>query len=181
MSASSDAHAVARFGPEATSAGAARRFVSDTLASWGCAGLEDVATLLVSELVGNVILHAGTEIDVEVRRSSGVLRVAVRDRSPVLPARKHYSRTSTTGRGLGLVEDLARRWGVEPTTDGKAVWFELEESTTAGTIGDAAELRLEDWDDVEDWGEEPLGSSRPEAASPCGGLAMAGGEMSARR
>ena len=172
MSASSDAQVVARFGPDGTSAGAARRFVSDTLASWSLLGLEELATLLVSELVGNVILHAGTELDVELRRSSGVLRVAVRDLSLVLPARKHYSRTSTTGRGLGLVEDLAMRWGVDRTTDGKAVWFELAEAS-AGATTTSVEFGFDDWPDLEEWGREPQNPAHP-PASPSGGLAMAG-------
>ena len=29
------------------------------------------------------------------------------------------------GRGLYLVDQLASRWGSRPTTDGKAVWFEI--------------------------------------------------------
>lgn len=178
MTAGSHPRVVARFGPDGASASAARRFVADTLASWDLAGLEEMATLLVSELVGNVILHAGTHLDVELRRSSGVLRVIVRDRSSVLPTRKHYSPTSTTGRGLGLVEDVAMRWGVEPTTDGKAVWFELDESSSLATH--AAELRLDDCGELEGWDEESS-SSRPGTARPSGGLVMAGSGAQATR
>lgn len=120
---------------EGSSAGAARRFLSATLSAWADDALTDVATLLVSELVGNVVLHAGGELDVVVRRLPTAVRVEVHDRSPRLPVRKHYSTTATTGRGLGLVEDLSRRWGVERGPGGKAVWFEL----------DAAPIGASDW------------------------------------
>ena len=52
----------AAFGAHPTSAGAARRFVDSTLRTWSCDHLVDIATLLVSELVGNAILHAGTTV-----------------------------------------------------------------------------------------------------------------------
>lgn len=135
----------AHFGAGWESAGAARRFVSATLASWGCDAFDYVATLLVSELVSNALLHAGTELDVVLRRPDGGIRVEVHDRTHRLPARKHYSVTSTTGRGLALVEDLARDWGAEVTAEGKFVWFEFDEgglSTDQSLIG---EFELDDW------------------------------------
>ncbi len=40
---------------------------------------------------------------------------------------------ATTGRGLGLVADLADHWGCEATSDGKVVWFTvLPDATAAG-------------------------------------------------
>jgi hypothetical protein len=61
-----------------------------------------------------------------VRCEAGVLRVAVADGSRLLPVVKSYDRTAVTGRGLQLVAELADRWGVEFTDNGKVVWFELE-------------------------------------------------------
>ena len=123
--------AEAHFPNEGSSAGAARRFVTVSLQAWGLEGLEDVACLLVSELASNVVLHAGTELDVHLRRADGRLRVEVHDGSSRMPERKFYSPTSTTGRGLVFLAKLAQTWGTEPTGAGKVVWFELDEAAAA--------------------------------------------------
>jgi anti-sigma regulatory factor (Ser/Thr protein kinase) len=115
----------AHFPGDAASAGPARRFLAATLDAWHCPDLEEIAVLLVSELAANVALHAAGEMEVVVVLQEGRLRVEVHDCSPALPQRKHYSRTATTGRGLGLVEQLADTWGVDLTESGKGVWFEL--------------------------------------------------------
>ena len=109
-----------------SSAGEARRLVRTTLEGWRLDDLVESATLLVSELVANSVLHAGTTIRVLVRRANGRVRVEVHDGNERAPARKHYSTLSTTGRGLLLVERMASDWGVEPSAGGKYVWFELD-------------------------------------------------------
>lgn len=138
---------LARAGP---SAGEARRFVRATFDSWDLADLIEPACMLVSELVANVLLHAGTDLDLRLRRTDGGVRVEVHDRSARMPERKYYSATSTTGRGLMLLNAVAQRWGSEPTSGGKAVWFELDVAA-AGTLAPPvtpAAVRLEDWDDL---------------------------------
>lgn len=111
---------------EPRSAGQARGTVRDLLTHAGLEGLADEATLLVSEVVTNAVLHAATRIELVCKLETGRLCVEVRDRSPVLPGRRHYHDDAMTGRGLGLVEQLASAWGVEPdSTGGKTVWFEL--------------------------------------------------------
>jgi len=110
----------------AASAGQARRFVDAVLVEADLEPLGYATTLLVSELVANAILHAATGVDVVVRPNRPGLRIEVHDGSPQLPMRKHYSAMSGTGRGLVLVQRMASRWGVEPTTTGKSVWFELD-------------------------------------------------------
>lgn len=147
---------VAHFGADWESAGAARRFVSATLASWGCDAFDYVATLLVSELVSNVLLHAGTDLDVVLRRPDGGIRVEVHDRNHRLPARKHYSITSTTGRGLALVEDLARDWGAEVTAEGKFVWFEFDEAGLSIDQSLTGQFELDDWEVLSHLEPEPL-------------------------
>jgi len=82
--------------------------------------------VLVDELVTNAILHARTDATLVARVDDGHARVEVRDHSTLRPQPRHYSGDSVTGRGLHLVEALSRRWGVEPTEDGKIVWFELD-------------------------------------------------------
>lgn len=111
------------------SAGQARAFVESVLAGAGLDHLAYTATLLVSELVANAILHTGTPLEVVVRCGEGRARVEVHDGNPQLPVRKHYSNMSGTGRGLLLVERMADGWGSDRTAGGKVVWFELDGSS----------------------------------------------------
>ena len=87
----------------------------------------DTVVLLVSEVVTNAVLHARSDIRLEVQASADTVRVEVHDGSPVEPRVHHYRLTSGTGRGLRMVEQLARRWGVEHDVarGGKVVWFEV--------------------------------------------------------
>ncbi len=153
----------AHFQAHGSSAGAARRFVSATLAAWGIEALEDAATLLASELVANVVLHAGTDLDVVLRRPEGRLRIEVHDRDHRLPIRKHYSVTATTGRGLGLLEDLARTWGAEPTPRGKVVWFELAETAVPNVALLSGDLSIDELEGLfySDTGPPLSGTSAP--------------------
>ena len=108
------------------SAGMARRFVEGVLTDAGLGDLAYTATLLVSELVANAVLHTGnTPIEVVVKPTGDRARIEVHDGSPVLPVRKNYSTMSGTGRGLVLVDRMAADWGAEATAGGKMVWFEL--------------------------------------------------------
>ena len=108
------------------SAGQARRFVESVLEEGGLDHLAYSATMLVSELVANAVLHTGTSIEVVVCPERERVRVEVHDGSRQLPIRKHYSNMSGTGRGLLLVERMASDWGSDRTADGKVVWFELD-------------------------------------------------------
>lgn len=100
----------------------------ETLAELGIdGGAADDAELLVSELVTNAVLHARSAMRVTVDRRDGALRVSVSDRSPVPPRLRDYGPDAVTGRGMLLVDRLARSWGVERHQDeGKQVWFELD-------------------------------------------------------
>ena len=135
----------ARFPADPASAAKARRFLEETLGTWRLDHLVDVATLLVSELVANAVLHAGTTIEVAARIVPDRLRIEVYDEDPRMPVRKHYSTLSGTGRGLLLVERLAQDWGSEATESGKRVWFELDQQSA----GDSAEVSLVDFDEFD--------------------------------
>lgn len=113
--------------PTAASAGRARAVIRSALATWGLDGLEDVACLLVTELVSNMVRHAPSEAELVVRRHGPVLRVGVADDDPAPPVRLYPAPLATGGRGLALVDTLADRWGYEVADDatGKTVWFEL--------------------------------------------------------
>ena len=113
--------------PDPTSARACRRFLLDTLDEWNADEFADEAVLLLSELVTNAVLHAGTDIEIDLRLERGILRVEVRDGDPRIPSVRQYSLLSGTGRGLALVAGTAKSWKAEPLPDtrGKRVWFEL--------------------------------------------------------
>ena len=121
-----------------------RRFLTDTLRKLGWEDRLDDASLLLSELLANVALHARTNCAVVVNSTADNLRVDVEDRSPVLPRVQHFSIDTTTGRGLRLVEKLADSWGVDPTTGGKTVWFSMRHETIEPHLfdgpGDAASV-----------------------------------------
>jgi len=88
----------------------------------------DTLVLLVSEVVTNAVLHARSDIRLDVLPGRDMVRVEVHDRSPVEPRVHHFHLTSGTGRGLRMLEQLARRWGVESDPrGGKFVWFEVGE------------------------------------------------------
>lgn len=88
----------------------------------------DTLVLLVSEVVTNAVLHARSDIRLDIQPAGELVRVEVHDGSPVEPRVHHFHLTSGTGRGLRMLEQLARRWGVESDpTGGKVVWFEVGE------------------------------------------------------
>lgn len=107
------------------SSAAARRFVEETLEHWECGPLLDTVNLLVSELVTNSILHADSPADIAVLLKPEVVRVEVTDRGAGMPGVKAAESVATSGRGMALVEMLSSSWGVEPTPQGKTVWFEV--------------------------------------------------------
>src|SRR4051794_6353247 len=93
-----------RFEPDVRSPQAARSFLQRELHGWGIAEVSDVAQVLVSELVTNAVLHAGTTSTVKVNyragAEAGVLRVEVAD-SSVDPPQMHVREPgATSGRGL---------------------------------------------------------------------------------
>lgn len=110
---------------EPTSVGRARRFVGDALSGWGQDDMDGVVGLLVTELVANAVRHAGSDVEVAVHLQHGSLRVEVHDAGEGVPRVVAAGPGDEHGRGVALVEALARAWGVEPTADGKDVWFEI--------------------------------------------------------
>jgi anti-sigma regulatory factor (Ser/Thr protein kinase) len=119
-----------------------RRFVSDCLVSWGVPELVDDATLCVSELAGNAVLHsASTFMEISMLRIDDVVRISVQD-DGIVPPDAVVPRSSlpipgddpddlldneaTTGRGLAIVSMLATDWGVDTTTGGgKRIWVDV--------------------------------------------------------
>jgi anti-sigma regulatory factor (Ser/Thr protein kinase) len=116
----------ASFLPDMSSPRAARRLVIDTLASWGKGHVVDEASLVVSELAANAVVHVGLPFAVTIGTGDGVVRIAVGDsNSDDLSAATRPNLTALSGRGLAIVEALAQRWGVYHSPEGKVVWAEL--------------------------------------------------------
>lgn len=130
-----------RLPPTPGSVGAARDLVRDLLDASDRDDLVETATLVVSEVVTNAILHAGTPIDVSATLDDSGLRVEVGDGSPHLPTRRRYATTAGTGRGLMLVEEMVDDWGATRRDSGKTVWFHL---TAPGPAGEPAGRRGDD-------------------------------------
>jgi anti-sigma regulatory factor (Ser/Thr protein kinase) len=112
-----------------TSPGEARRFVGEVLRDHGVATDEvlEAALLLTSELVTNAVLHAEGTINVDVDLDLTAVRVEVGDASLESPTPRGTDPDETSGRGLHLVDAMARAWGVDRQEEaGKVVWFELD-------------------------------------------------------
>lgn len=109
---------------------AVRRFVSRLLEA------EDVdgAELVVSELVTNAQRYSpGDRVLLRVDLLGQLLRIEVVDSSLAHPSLPSAAGTDAeNGRGLLLVEALARRWGSSPHRLGKCVWAELPVHLLAG-------------------------------------------------
>ena len=134
---------VERFPPLPASASAARALLARTCTRWGCSDHIDAATLVVSELVTNAVRHAGTDLEVRFAACRPVLRVAVRDHAPGGLRLRPADPGGSSGRGLLLVEALARSWGVLPEGEaGKVVWAVLDpRQLEIARIGDDVALR----------------------------------------
>lgn len=106
----------------------ARAFVRAAL---GPVPVVDEAVLLVSELCTNALLHTasgnGGTFEVAVYPGSLSVRIEVRDGGTnQAPGVRQVADTfADDGRGLGLVELLADRWGHSGDQNGRSVFFEL--------------------------------------------------------
>ncbi|MFF3289510.1 SpoIIE family protein phosphatase [Streptomyces sp. NPDC003023] len=125
---------------------AGRRFVRDAVAEWTGLGflpggrrtgrLADDAAVVVSELVTNAVVHAGTAAELRCRFEEttqdepGAVVIEVSDHHPAsgVSGGSHSADRSGTpdhGRGLHLVATLAERWGVTFHAALKTVWARL--------------------------------------------------------
>ncbi|MFY1704188.1 ATP-binding protein [Micromonospora sp. WMMA1923] len=104
----------------------ARALIGASCQRWELPELVEPGCIAVTELVNNVVAHAGTTMTVRLAPQVGALRLAVRDRSRRLPSYAGLAPpTSTGGRGLLLIDTVARRWGSTAVPDGKVVWCVL--------------------------------------------------------
>ena len=120
-----DGEAVELYIPVPTSLGAVRSFVKDALTSWGKAAIIDDASMVVSELATNAIVHANSPFRVSITATDTGVSVAVDDLSPDPPILREPDTAATGGRGVLLVAALSSRWGVQTGPHGKRIWAEI--------------------------------------------------------
>lgn len=113
------------FPPGSRPAQAARRAVRLLLLSRELCNedwLSDVE-LVVAELVGNAVRHAGGCTFFKVQINGRRVTVTVADQSTTPP--RHQPHTDDGGRGLTLIEALSDQWGIRVDGHGKQVWAQL--------------------------------------------------------
>ncbi|MFE0365404.1 ATP-binding protein [Streptomyces griseoaurantiacus] len=117
-----------------------RKFVRHTLKRWQLEEHADEAMLIMSELVTNAVKASGITalkpkpwqikaehvIGIQLRAIEASLYADVWDRTAAAPVRRNPMLDAESGRGLVLVESLAKQWDVfRPRSGGKVVWAEL--------------------------------------------------------
>jgi anti-sigma regulatory factor (Ser/Thr protein kinase) len=90
------------------------------------AGLVSDATLVLSELVTNAVIHAATDVHVsiELHDDTGI-HLEVGDDGTALPRVVHAEPDHIGGVGMRIVDQLVAAWGVRLVGDGKIVWADL--------------------------------------------------------
>ncbi|WP_299534787.1 anti-sigma regulatory factor [uncultured Streptomyces sp.] len=114
----------------ADSVAGARELTRSGLALWKLgADVCDAATLIVSELVTNAVVHtASSRVVCELQRLDRLLRIAVQDQGHRTGPRLRDTSDDEHGRGLLLVDALSEAWGSHGDDDGvrgRIVWAEL--------------------------------------------------------
>ncbi|WP_275946769.1 ATP-binding protein [Streptomyces sp. T21Q-yed] len=107
-----------------------RRVTAARLRYCGLEALAEDVMTIVSELLTNAVLHSGTtEISLNLEVRDGFLRIVVIDGMPghANASRKPVEDNAEAGRGLALVEALAKEhggaWGT--SDDGTETWCSL--------------------------------------------------------
>src|SRR3712207_5384510 len=118
-----------------SSPGIARAAVRSVVADVDLGEVLDEALLLTTELATNAVVHARTDLDVEIIGDSDSLTVTVMDfrtgpishsRQEVAASARPVDQIEERGRGLLLVDQLATYWGTLHYPEGKGVWFRID-------------------------------------------------------
>ncbi|MFJ2783939.1 ATP-binding protein [Streptomyces sp. NPDC093249] len=113
--------------PERERVAETRRSTAAWLTRWNIPVETDAVVLIVSELVTNAIVHGKGTVRLRVLYKRSTLWIGVTDESTVPPQLKNAGDNDVGGRGLFLVDALAKEWG----TTGRMTWAIL-----AGRAGD---------------------------------------------
>ncbi len=117
------AHAEQTFERHPSSAGRARAFARETIGDGG--EVLETVELLLSELVTNAVLHAASAPKVAIAVLHDRVHIEIVDHTRQSVAPREAGSDEEGGRGLGIVEALAKAWGTTPLPDGKIVWFDV--------------------------------------------------------
>lgn len=89
--------------------------------------------LICTELVTNVHQHGDGMGELRITRPfDGVLCVEVDDASPLPPRVASGPADERSLRGWGIVDAIAKEWGVRQRDRGKTVWIEVDSGATSG-------------------------------------------------
>jgi anti-sigma regulatory factor (Ser/Thr protein kinase) len=119
----------ARFPPAPAAIADARRVIDEALGPALPASAANDVRLIVSELVTNVVRHAGLAPDEELQLrgvvGDGCVRVEVSDPGRGFEPDVDPSPDRGSGWGLYILDQLAHRWGTV-RNEPNVVWFELD-------------------------------------------------------
>jgi anti-sigma regulatory factor (Ser/Thr protein kinase) len=105
----------------------ARRLCDAACREWQLPLLLADCRLLVSELVTNAVVHGSGPIALDLQHDDGALRVSVMDGHVAAGRDARAAQVDDeSGRGLAIVDAVARTWGSWCERDRTQVWFELE-------------------------------------------------------
>jgi anti-sigma regulatory factor (Ser/Thr protein kinase) len=116
---------------ELSSARRARLFVEGACTDWQLEVIRDDAMVVVSELVANAVVHAGTGCRVVLRYGARGLTIAVYDHAPDLALPLRPVTESQRGHGLFMVAALSLHWGLSRGRGEKCVWAFLPATVVA--------------------------------------------------
>ena len=105
----------------------ARAVVALVTQRLGLEAVSDDVALLVSEMVTNAVRYASAPVVLEIEADGTSVLVAVADGSAVLPVVRPTDDQTEGGRGMLLVELLAKEHGVRLEGLGKTVWAVLDQ------------------------------------------------------
>lgn len=102
----------------------ARLAVVDAVGDWCTNNQLDQLLIVVSELVSNAAWHTEAHCLLRVRGLPHD-RIEIEVDDTDVPRRQPKRTEGQLGRGLGVVQQLTDRWGIQRTPDGKCVWAEI--------------------------------------------------------
>lgn len=141
----SESELVLRLSSTRCGARLARHLAVRQLHVWGVpydSSASDNVAAVVAELAANAVTHGrvpGRDFELRVCLVPGAVRVAVSDtrteRRPPEPGELAAPEAEADGgRGLLLVQELSRAWGVLPRVPGKTVWAEIARTPFAEVV-----------------------------------------------